>query len=106
MHPSPLRPGLLSAKGMPLAEQAGRPSQVVPSVVLFTTVGLRSATFCIEFLEANPTGLALAMDTIESEVLWSRIPAHLRSRLQYHRAESTDWLDKVILEIGSGRGPP
>jgi hypothetical protein len=43
--------------------------------------------------------LALAIDVIEAEVFWSRIPTHLRSRLKYHRAESTDWLDKVLLEI-------
>ena len=32
---------------MPLAEQAGRPSQVVPSVVLFTTVGLRELGYVL-----------------------------------------------------------
>ena len=62
-------------------------------------IGAGSATFCIEFLEANPTGLALAIDIIAPEVFWSRIPTHLRSRLKYHRAESTDWLDKVLLEV-------
>jgi hypothetical protein len=62
-------------------------------------IGAGSATFCIEFLEANPTGLALAIDVIEAEVFWSRIPTHLRSRLKYHRAELTDWLDKVLLEV-------
>ncbi len=44
-------------------------------------IGAGSAAFCIEFLEANPTGLALAIDIIESEVFSSRIPTHLRSRL-------------------------
>ena len=62
-------------------------------------IGAGSGTFCIEFLEANPTGLALAIDIIAPEVFWSRIPTHLRSRLKYHRAESTDWLDKVLLEV-------
>jgi len=61
-------------------------------------IGAGSATFCIEFLEANPNGFALAIDIVEPVVFWSRIPDHLLSRLQYHQAETTDWLDKEILE--------
>jgi hypothetical protein len=62
-------------------------------------IGAGSASFCIEFLEANPNGYALAIDIIEPKVFWSRIPVHLRSRLKYHRAEPTDWLDKALLEV-------
>jgi hypothetical protein len=40
----------------------------------------------------------LAIDIVEPAVFWSRIPVQLRSRLQYHQAEATDWLDKEILE--------
>ena len=61
-------------------------------------IGAGSATFCIEFLEANPDGYALAIDIIEPQVFWSRIPIHLQSRLQYHRAKPDDFLDKRILE--------
>ena len=61
-------------------------------------IGAGSATFCIEFLEANPNGYALAIDIIEPKVFWSHIPIHLQSRLQYHRAEPDDYLDQRILE--------
>ncbi len=61
-------------------------------------IGAGSATFCIEFLEANPNGYALAIDIIEAKLFWNHIPTHLQSRLQYHRAEPDDYLDKRTLE--------
>ena len=63
-------------------------------------IGAGSCTFCIEFLESNPTGVALAIDIMEPAEFWNEeiIPSHLWSRLFYHQAAPGDCLTKPRLK--------
>ena len=82
-----------------IAQQSKR-SRLTQFDPVAVDIGAGSCTFCIEFLESNPTGVALAIDIMEPAEFWNEeiIPSHLWSRLFYHQAAPGDCLTKPRLK--------